>query len=98
MSIAILAALAPSSARLVESEVVREVPVDALRRGQLVEVRAGESRLREVSLGDAVHPGTVTLEARLFVHRLAGGFVAIVLALSLPWPTFPRPEARASWK
>lgn len=145
----VLTALAPSSARLVEDEVVREVPVDALRRGELIEVRAGESlpvdgrvehgrssidvsllsgesRPQAVGMGDAVHAGTVNLEARLLVRvegtgentrlgklaqlvdeavarrapvlrlvdRLAGGFVAIVLALSLLtlalwWPIDP---------
>jgi len=38
----LLASLAPSAARLIEGHTVREVPLEALAAGALVEVRAGE--------------------------------------------------------
>lgn len=42
-SVELLFSLSPTSARLVDDGGVREVPVEALKRGQLVEVLAGDS-------------------------------------------------------
>lgn len=42
-AVELLFSLTPSAARLVEGDAVREVPVEALRRGDRVEVRAGDS-------------------------------------------------------
>lgn len=42
-SVELLFSLTPTSARVVDGEATREVPIDALREGQLVEVLAGES-------------------------------------------------------
>lgn len=42
-NVELLFSLSPTSARLVEEDGVREVPVEALQRGQLVEVLAGDS-------------------------------------------------------
>ncbi|HEX2839571.1 MAG TPA: heavy metal translocating P-type ATPase [Phycisphaerales bacterium] len=42
-SVELLFSLTPTSARVVDGEATREVPIDAIREGQLVEVLAGES-------------------------------------------------------
>ncbi len=145
----LLGALAPSMARRIEPAGVREVPLEALVRGDRVEVRAGdlvpadgrvidgqsavdlalltgESRPVNVQPGDRVHAGTLNVAGRievavertgeetrvgrlmrlveeharrrapiaLLADRLAGVFVAVVLALAgitlaLWWPSSP---------
>ena len=42
-AVELLFALTPSSARRVEGDEIREVPLEAIRRGDVVEVRAGDS-------------------------------------------------------
>ncbi|HLA90632.1 MAG TPA: heavy metal translocating P-type ATPase [Gemmatimonadaceae bacterium] len=149
----LLFALAPSTARVVEeSGAVREVPVEAVLPGAVLDVRAGdtlaadgvvtegrsaldlalltgESRPVAAAAGDAVFAGTVNLSAPLRVRvtgageasrlgrllrdveesarrrapivrladRLAGVFVAVVLALAgVTWALwFPRDPALA---
>lgn len=133
-----LHALAPSSARIVEGERIRDIPTAALLPGMVMDVRAGEcfaadgtvthgsssintalltgeSRPTRVNVGDAVFGGTQNVEAPirvlveaagessriarivqqveesalrrapvvLLANRLAGVFVAVVLATAL---------------
>ncbi|MCZ7582335.1 MAG: heavy metal translocating P-type ATPase [Deltaproteobacteria bacterium] len=92
----LLYSLSPSAARRVDGASVREVPLESLVAGDLVEVRAGdtvpadgfveegrseldlslltgESVPRGIGIGDAVHAGTLNLNARLLVRVAATG-------------------------
>ncbi|MCG6948001.1 MAG: heavy metal translocating P-type ATPase [Acidobacteria bacterium] len=57
----LLFTLAPSTARLVEAEGVREVPIEALGPGAIVEVRAGDS----IPADGVVSDGSSTLDRSL---------------------------------
>lgn len=92
----LLAAIAPSTARLLGPDGAREVPVESLLPGMRVEVRGGEtvpadgtieegesaldlslltgeSAPADAGPGDAVHAGTVNVQARLVVRVDAAG-------------------------
>ncbi len=57
----LLSSLAPSSARLVEGDAVRDVPIEAVMPGALVEVRAGE----HIPVDGAVETGSSAVDASL---------------------------------
>lgn len=57
----LLYSLAPQSARLIEGEAVREVPIEAVERGALLEVRAGE----HVPADGVIECGSTSIDASL---------------------------------
>ncbi|MCO5166271.1 MAG: heavy metal translocating P-type ATPase [Planctomycetes bacterium] len=63
----LLAALAPTSARLVRGDEVREVPIEALAPGDLVEVRAGDA----LPVDGAVEAGASDLDLSLLTGESA---------------------------